>query len=174
VVQTSGSGASIFRALGAVFSITGWAKKAWSGPGTEENPHPRYRESVSGRCFERGKLGHPAAAVRLVRQIYSAASTLKQFPDKGRPERKRETRELVLPGLPWMIIIYEVSGQQPALALRTVLKRRVRGSKKRPSTLLQSLTAVGTDRTCLSETPFRRCYGLRVSDARRQARSRLA
>jgi toxin ParE1/3/4 len=45
-----------------------------------------------------------ATAIRLVRQIYSAASTLKQFPDKGRPGKKRGTRELVLPGLPWIII----------------------------------------------------------------------
>ena len=63
-------------------------------------------EQISDFLFEQ----NPATAVRLVRQTYSAASTLKQFPNKGRPAKKEGTRELVLPGLPW-IIIYEAGGQ---------------------------------------------------------------
>jgi toxin ParE1/3/4 len=57
----------------------------------------------------------PATAVRLVRQIYSAAAALKQFPNQGRPGKKEGTRELVIPGLPW-IVIYEVSGQTVRIA----------------------------------------------------------
>ena len=63
-------------------------------------------EQISDFLFEQ----NAATAVRLVRQIYSAASTLKRFPNKGRPRKKEGTRELVLQRLPW-VIIYDASGQ---------------------------------------------------------------
>ncbi len=63
-------------------------------------------EQISDYLYEQSV----ATAVRLVRQIYSAASALQKFPNQGRPGKKEGTRELVLPGLPY-IIIYEVKGQ---------------------------------------------------------------
>jgi addiction module RelE/StbE family toxin len=63
-------------------------------------------EQISDYLWEQ----NPVTAVRLVRQIFSAASDLKKFPNRGRPGKKDGTRELVLPGLPY-IIIYEVSEQ---------------------------------------------------------------
>ena len=51
-----------------------------------------------------------AVATQVVRQIYSAASSLREFPRQGRPGRKEGTRELTLSGLPWLII-YMVSDE---------------------------------------------------------------
>lgn len=50
---------------------------------------------------------NPAVATRIVRQIYTAANSLRKFPNLGRPGRKTGTKELVLSSLPY-IIIYEV------------------------------------------------------------------
>lgn len=68
-------------------------------------------EQISNYLYEQ----NPAAAVRLVRQIYSAAFALQKFPNQGRPGKKEGTRELVLAGLPY-IIIYEISGQTLRMA----------------------------------------------------------
>lgn len=60
----------------------------------------------------------PATAVRVVRKIYSAASALREFPNQGRPGRKEGTRELIIPGLPYLII-YEV-GEQKVQIMRVL------------------------------------------------------
>jgi toxin ParE1/3/4 len=46
----------------------------------------------------------PAAARRIALRIYKAVNSLAASPHKGRPGRKPNTRELVIPGLPWLAI----------------------------------------------------------------------
>ncbi len=43
-------------------------------------------------------------AARLIREICSAASALKSFPNRGRHGKKQGTRELVMPSLPYIIV----------------------------------------------------------------------
>jgi len=45
----------------------------------------------------------PESAVRVVSAIVNAALRLEQFPLSGRPGRIEGTRELVVPGLPYVI-----------------------------------------------------------------------
>ncbi|PYE86988.1 type II toxin-antitoxin system RelE/ParE family toxin [Phyllobacterium leguminum] len=52
-------------------------------------------------------LDNPIAAEGVYREIMKAAQKLPQFPGIGRPGRHPETRELVVPGLPYLIV-YEV------------------------------------------------------------------
>lgn len=52
----------------------------------------------------------PGHAQRIVRTIYDAPAKLLQFPALGRPGRVIGTRELVLTGLPYLVV-YVHSGQ---------------------------------------------------------------
>jgi toxin ParE1/3/4 len=63
-------------------------------------------EQISDYLFDRS----PKAAMEVVQRIYQAASTLKKFPDSGRRGRKEDTRELVLTGLPYLVV-YDVERQ---------------------------------------------------------------
>ena len=45
----------------------------------------------------------PASAARVAAVIVEAALRLKQFPQSGRPSRLEDTRELVVPGLPYIL-----------------------------------------------------------------------
>lgn len=47
---------------------------------------------------------NPEVATRIVRQIYTAANSLKKFPNLGRPGRKSGTQELIVGSLPYIII----------------------------------------------------------------------
>ena len=49
----------------------------------------------------------PEAARRVARTIYERATGLQTFPNRGRPGRVDDTRELALPPLPF-IIVYRV------------------------------------------------------------------
>jgi toxin ParE1/3/4 len=49
----------------------------------------------------------PAAARRVALAIYRSISSLNKFPQRGRPGRKSNTRELVIASLPY-IAIYKV------------------------------------------------------------------
>jgi toxin ParE1/3/4 len=49
----------------------------------------------------------PAAARQLLDRVHSAGERLKQFPECGRAWRHPGARELVLPGLPY-IVIYRI------------------------------------------------------------------
>jgi len=49
----------------------------------------------------------PSTASELIRRIYKAPSTLKEFPNRGRIGKKQGTRELLIPSLPY-IVIYQV------------------------------------------------------------------
>jgi len=66
----------------------------------------RFRQELQGEYRFLRELNSEAA--RVVRQrIIKAISRLKQFPESGRAWRLNGCRELVLPGLPY-IIIYQV------------------------------------------------------------------
>ena len=45
-----------------------------------------------------------AEARRIALRIYSGLDSLAEFPRRGRPGRKPDTRELVFPGLPWLAV----------------------------------------------------------------------
>jgi addiction module RelE/StbE family toxin len=51
----------------------------------------------------------PAPARRVALAIYERVDQLREFPLRGRPGRVASTRELVIPGLPYLVI-YRVSG----------------------------------------------------------------
>jgi addiction module RelE/StbE family toxin len=53
---------------------------------------------------------NPQAAKAVVRRIESSVARLSSFPMSGRLGQVAETRELVVPGLPY-IVIYRVSGE---------------------------------------------------------------
>ena len=48
----------------------------------------------------------PENAPRLIREIYNAPTTLKNFPNRGRAGKKEGTRELVMSSLPYIIVYY--------------------------------------------------------------------
>ncbi len=62
-------------------------------------------ESIANYLFERS----PGRAAHLVREIYDAPIGLFTFPHRGRPGRKKGTRELVLSPLPY-IVVYRIAG----------------------------------------------------------------
>lgn len=45
----------------------------------------------------------PRAAAEVVRKIYEATSRLEQYPASGRIGRVQETRELIIPGTPYIV-----------------------------------------------------------------------
>ena len=53
------------------------------------------------------ELGHrkrvAAAATRVAAAVVNATDQLEQFPQSGRPGRVKRTRELIVPGLPYII-----------------------------------------------------------------------
>lgn len=52
-------------------------------------------------------LDSPIAAERTYREIIKSLGHLTEFPALGRPGRYPETRELVIPGLPY-VVVYQV------------------------------------------------------------------
>ncbi|WP_374633810.1 type II toxin-antitoxin system RelE/ParE family toxin [Ferrovibrio sp.] len=46
----------------------------------------------------------PTQAERIALALRMAGETLARFPHRGRPGRLKQTRELVLSGLPWFIV----------------------------------------------------------------------
>ena len=66
------------------------------------------------------------AALRTVRRIGSEILTLRRFPRKGRPGRAEGTRELVLSGMPYLVV-YELKNDV------VVLLRILHGAMKWPS-----------------------------------------
>jgi toxin ParE1/3/4 len=57
--------------------------------------------------YTRERFG-PAQPRRTALMIYESAESLKAFPNKGRPGRKTNTRELQIPNTPF-VVIYRVS-----------------------------------------------------------------
>jgi toxin ParE1/3/4 len=52
---------------------------------------------------------NPTAARNVAQTIFDAGNSLRQFPERGRLGRIADTRELVFPGWPY-ILIYDESG----------------------------------------------------------------
>ena len=65
---------------------------------------------------ERIRADNPEAALRVARTIYRAINLLATMPNRGRAGRVINTRELVFPPWPY-IVVYEIAGEQ-ALVLR--------------------------------------------------------
>jgi addiction module RelE/StbE family toxin len=57
--------------------------------------------------IERIRDDNPAAAHRVATRIYTAVAELRQFPNRGRKGLAAQTRELVFPPRPY-IVVYEV------------------------------------------------------------------
>src|SRR5438552_4045354 len=73
------------------------------------------------RIVEYIRRDSPETAVRVARQIYESAATLAQFPFIGRVgSRVRDTRELVLPNLPF-IVVYRVRESADAVEIAGVI-----------------------------------------------------
>ena len=70
-------------------------------------------------------LKAPERAVEVVRTIYNAPAALLMFPRRGRPGRKKGTRELVLAPLPY-ILVYKIRGDTIHIA------RILHGAQKWP------------------------------------------
>ena len=62
-------------------------------------------EGITDYLFEKS----PQNAAQLIRKIYEAPSTLKNYPNQGRPGKKEGTRELVIAPLPY-IVVYQIVG----------------------------------------------------------------
>jgi toxin ParE1/3/4 len=62
-------------------------------------------EGIAEYLFERS----PQNAAQLIRKIYEAPSSLKTYPNLGRPGKKEGTRELLLTPLPY-IVVYRIMG----------------------------------------------------------------
>jgi toxin ParE1/3/4 len=60
-------------------------------------------EGIAEYLFEKS----PQSAAQLVRKIYEAPSSLKNYPNLGRSGKKEGTRELVLAPLPY-IVVYQL------------------------------------------------------------------
>ena len=59
------------------------------------------------RIVQRIQDDNPSAAAKVATTLYEKCATLKDFPRRGRPGRIEGTRELVFPGLPY-IVVYRI------------------------------------------------------------------
>lgn len=66
----------------------------------------------------------PAAASRIGRVLLAAVEGLEVFPFRGKPGRSRDTRELVISGLPYLVV-YSVEPAAPVPGVHTVNILRV-------------------------------------------------
>ncbi|HEX9836869.1 MAG TPA: type II toxin-antitoxin system RelE/ParE family toxin, partial [Alphaproteobacteria bacterium] len=67
----------------------------------------RHLEAIKAYIAE----DNPTAAERMSRAIFAAVERLEDFPGMGRPGRRRDTRELVVSGTPF-VVLYTVEGDQ--------------------------------------------------------------
>ena len=63
-------------------------------------------EEISDYLFER----NPQAAISVLQRVDESVATLKLFPNMGRPGRKKDTRELVVPTSPYLLV-YQVADE---------------------------------------------------------------
>jgi len=68
---------------------------------------------------------NPSAAKRIARTIYDSVTSLKSFPQRGRPGKVEGTRELVLAPLPF-IVVYRIKRKSLEVA------RVLHGSQRWP------------------------------------------
>lgn len=59
----------------------------------------------------------PNAAYQVVTRLKETADSLQQNPERGRPGRIAKTRELVIPGLPYIVAYYIKSEEVRILAV---------------------------------------------------------
>jgi len=62
------------------------------------------------RIVRRIQKDNPTAATEVARVLYDGCDSLKDFPRRGREGRIEGTRELVFPGLPY-IVVYRVRNE---------------------------------------------------------------
>ena len=62
------------------------------------------------RIVQRIQQDNSTAAARVANTVYDGCASLKDFPARGRKGRITGTRELVFPGLPY-IVVYRIEGQ---------------------------------------------------------------
>ena len=62
------------------------------------------------RIAEHIQRDNPAAADRVTNTLYLGCATLEEFPRRGREGRIKGTRELVLAGLPY-IVVYRIKNE---------------------------------------------------------------
>ncbi len=74
----------------------------------------------------------PAAASRVGRAILAAVESLRVFPSRGRPGLPPDTKELLISGLPYLVV-YSVEPAAPAPeAHKVVILRVLHGAMLRP------------------------------------------
>jgi toxin ParE1/3/4 len=78
----------------------------------EWSPHAVADLNAISEHIERDR--NVRTANRVIRTIYDTVRTLRLMPYRGRPGRLGDTRELVIPRLPY-IVIYEVSETRVAI-----------------------------------------------------------
>jgi len=62
-------------------------------------------------AYEYISLESPSAAAKIGKKIKAAVRVLRTYPNLGRPGRVDDSRELVIPGTPF-IVAYHVGGKQ--------------------------------------------------------------
>lgn len=70
----------------------------------------RWTEPASQDLYnivQRIRQENPNAARKVAQTIFDGCATLRRFPYRGRPGRRQGTRELIFPGLPY-IVVYRV------------------------------------------------------------------
>lgn len=68
--------------------------------------------------------GDEHAAARVAKALIEVINGLETLPSRGRPGRSFNTRELIIPGWPW-IVVYEVAAE------RVTVLRVIHGAQKR-------------------------------------------
>jgi len=61
-------------------------------------------QDLKNICDYIGERSGPAEARRIALKIYQGLDSLTEFPRRGRPGRKPDTREFVFQGLPWLAV----------------------------------------------------------------------
>jgi toxin ParE1/3/4 len=74
---------------------------------------------------------NPPAAERVERRLVSAVASLAQQPRRGRPGRIKGTRELVIPGLPY-VAIYRIVEAARSTASQVEVLRVIHGARRWP------------------------------------------
>lgn len=81
--------------------------------------------------FEAIALDRPLAAARVLRALMAAGEKLLDHPHRGRPGRLRDTRELVAPGLPY-VLVYAVNASLVHIKPDIIVLRVVHGAMRWP------------------------------------------
>lgn len=70
------------------------------------------------RIVERIRAENPAAAHRVAQTIYKGIAMLGTLPNRGRVGRAEDTRELVFPPWPYIVVYEVIKGQVQVLRVR--------------------------------------------------------